>query len=94
MTTVELRTSIAADLDQMSIEMLESVSHYVKRLRRHARLVRRTAVKNSATAEAAVSRKTIGITPGVARLCTGQSRHISDEELDRLRYEYLIEKYQ
>lgn len=35
MTTVELRTSIAADLEQMSLEMLESVSRYVKRLRRH-----------------------------------------------------------
>ncbi|MBR0038041.1 MAG: hypothetical protein IJP70_10460 [Bacteroidales bacterium] len=34
MTTLELRTSITADLDQMSVEMLESVSNYVKRLRR------------------------------------------------------------
>ena len=33
MTTMELRTSIAAELDQMSVEMLENVSHYVKRLR-------------------------------------------------------------
>ena len=33
MTTVELRTSIVAELDQMSAEMLESVQHYVKRLR-------------------------------------------------------------
>ena len=41
MTTVELRTSIMADLDKMSAEMLESVSLYVKRLRRHARLARR-----------------------------------------------------
>jgi len=41
MTTVELRTSIATDLDQMSVEMLESVSRYVRRLRRHARPVRR-----------------------------------------------------
>ncbi|MBQ8657257.1 MAG: hypothetical protein IJ527_09455 [Prevotella sp.] len=37
MTTIELRTSIAADLDQMSVEMLESVSRYVRRLRHHAR---------------------------------------------------------
>lgn len=37
MTTIELRTSIASDLDQMSVEMLESVSRYVKRLRRHTR---------------------------------------------------------
>ena len=37
MTTIELRTSIATDLDQMSVEMLESVSRYVKPLRHHAR---------------------------------------------------------
>jgi hypothetical protein len=41
MTTLELRTSIVAELDQMSAEMLESVSHYVKRLRRHAHITRR-----------------------------------------------------
>jgi hypothetical protein len=47
MTTVELRTSIVAELDQMSVEMLESVSHYVSRLRRHTRPNRRaTAATN------------------------------------------------
>jgi len=44
MTTVELRTSIMADLDQMSVEMLEDVSHYVKRLRRVARPAHRKTV--------------------------------------------------
>jgi len=43
MTTVELRTSIAAELDQMSVEMLESVSRYVSRLRRRARTTRRVS---------------------------------------------------
>ena len=43
MTTIELRTSIAAELDQMSAEMLESVSRYVSRLRRRVRTVRREA---------------------------------------------------
>lgn len=37
MTAVELRDPIAADLEQMSLEMLESVSRYVKRLRRPPR---------------------------------------------------------
>ena len=37
MTTLELRTSITADLDQMSVEMLENVSRYVKGLRRRTR---------------------------------------------------------
>ena len=41
MTTIELKSSIVTELDQMSAEMLESVSLYVKRLRRHARLARR-----------------------------------------------------
>ena len=43
MTTIELRTSIAAELDQMSAEMLESVSRYVSRLRRRARSSRRVS---------------------------------------------------
>ena len=43
MTTVELRTSITAELDQMSVEMLESVSRYVSRLRRRARSSRRVS---------------------------------------------------
>ena len=37
MTTLELKTSIVADLDQMSVEMLKNVSHYVKKLRQRPR---------------------------------------------------------
>ena len=40
MTTIELRTSIASDLDLLSVEMLESVSRYVKRLTRRSRKAR------------------------------------------------------
>ena len=40
MTTIELRTSIVTELDQMSVEMLENVSRYVKRLRRRTRNIR------------------------------------------------------
>ena len=86
MTAVELRTAIAADLEQMSMEMLESVSRYVKRLRRHPRTVQ-------AKEETDADRKKIEITSGVARLCTGHSWKVSDEELDQMRYEYLMEKY-
>ena len=93
MTTIELRTSIAADLDQMSVEMLESVSRYVRRLRRHARPARPVRRANAAETTTETSPKEIGITPGVARLRTGHPWHITDEELDRLRYEYLMEKY-
>lgn len=82
MTTIELRTSILADLDQMNVEMLESVSRYVKRLRRHAMPVRHSKL---ATAHQ--------ITPGVSRLIRENPWDISDEELDQMRYEYLMEKY-
>lgn len=37
--------------------------------------------------------KEIEITPRVARLRTGHSWNISDEELDKIRYEYIMEKY-
>ena len=47
MTTIELRTSIMADLDQMSVEMLEDVSLYVKRLRRVARPAHRKTAAQS-----------------------------------------------
>ena len=40
MISIELRTSIVAELDHMSVEMLENVSHYVRRLRHHTRSVR------------------------------------------------------
>ena len=46
MTTVELRTSIMAELDQMSVEMLESVSRYVRRLRHRTRCAGPQAVTN------------------------------------------------
>ena len=88
MTTVELRSSIVAELDQMSVEMLESVSHYVKRLRRHARPTRQTsATKVETTAEAEE------FTPKVMRFMRGNPWYATDEEVDRLRYEYLNEKF-
>ena len=37
--------------------------------------------------------RTIKITPTVARLKTGHSWNVSDEELDKIRYDYLMEKY-
>ena len=88
MTTVELRTSIVAELDQMSAEMLESVSHYVRLLRRHARPTRRpSATKAETTAE------TEEFTPRVMRFKRGNPWYATDEEVDRLRYEYLTEKF-
>ena len=54
MTTIELRTSITADLDQMSVEMLESVSRYVKRLRRRTRNVKQGTEISQRRREAAM----------------------------------------
>ena len=90
MTTIELRTSIMAELDQMSVEMLESVSLYVRRLRRHARPARSTAAKPTAPAATA---ETEEFTPRVMRFKRGNPWYATDEEVDRLRQEYLTEKY-
>lgn len=54
MTTIELRTSIAADLDQMSVEMLESVSRYVSRLRHRSRSLKPQATSHQRRREAAM----------------------------------------
>jgi hypothetical protein len=94
MTTVELRTSIVAELDQMSVEMLESVSHYVNRLRRHARTVRRTSSKQSASVtKIQTTPETEEFTPRVMRFKRGNPWYATDEEVDHLRYEYLTEKF-
>ena len=94
MTTVELRTSIVAELDQMSVEMLESVSHYVRRLRRHARPVRRAASKQTvSTAKTEIAAEKEEFTPRVMRFKRGNPWYATDEEVDRLRYEYLTEKF-
>ena len=84
MTAIELRTSITEDLNQLSTEMLENVSQYVKRLIKRSR-----PTKSSVASE----HRSIDITPGVARLRMGYPTDISDEELDNMRYEYLKEKY-
>ena len=81
MTTLELRTSIVAELDQMSVEMQESVSHYVKRLRRHAGTVNRTADKAEV--------------PDIVLSLLGAGTPVADDDLNaRKAYnEYLEEKY-
>ena len=82
MTTVELRTSIVAELDQMSVEMLESVQHYVRHLRRHARTVNKTAAKEEEL-------------PDIVLSLLGAGTPVDDNDLNaRKAYnEYLEEKY-
>ena len=55
MTTVELRTSITADLELLSAEMLENVSRYVKRLTRRSRQAGTERQKASKKMEDAMS---------------------------------------
>jgi len=89
MTTVELRTSIVEDLDQMSVEMLESESRYVKRLRRHPRPLRRSAATHDAQTASVAE-----ISPRALRFQRGNPWYATDEEVDKLRQEYLMKKYQ
>jgi len=95
MTTVELRTTIIAELDQMSVEMLESVSHYVKRLRRSSRPTHRatTSTSNHEAIQTGTTRNTEEFTPRVLRFKRGNPWYATDEDVDRLRNEYLSEKY-
>ena len=74
--------------------MLESVSHYVRLLRRHARPVRRVSSKQTAsTAKTEVAAETEEFTPRVMRFKRGNPWYATDEEVDSLRYEYLTEKF-
>ena len=84
MTSIELRTSIAAKLDQISVEMLESVSRYVKRLRHHHRPAKRTVQSRRAERAGAV---TEGLSPRVLQFQRGNPWYATDEEVDKLRQE-------
>ena len=86
MTTLELRTSITADLDQMSAEMLENVSRYVKRLRHYSRPSRNIAKGHQIEASQ--------LSPRVLKFQRGNPWYTTDEEVDSLRQEYLMSKYQ
>ena len=90
MTTIELRTYITAELDQMSAEMLESVSRYVERLRHHPRPARRAAQRHRAESADAVES---GLSPRVLQFQRGNPWYATDEEVDSLRQEYLTKKY-
>ena len=66
MTTIELRTSIVSDLDQMSVEMLENVSRYVKRLRQRSRSTKsQTKVSQRRSEAAMLFVKTLSVQGGL-----------------------------
>ena len=68
MTTVELRTSIMEELDQMSVEMLESVSKYVKRLRHHTRSARKVKTDQNKREAAMLFVKNLSVQGGMPKL--------------------------
>lgn len=81
MTAVELKTNIVEELDHMSVEMLESVSNYVRRLRRHARSVSQTTVKEEV--------------PDIVLSLLGAGEPVADDDLNanEARKQYLEEKH-
>lgn len=95
MTTVELRTSIAAELDQMNAEMLESVSRYVSRLRRRARVVRWGTLFHAEPERKQITTiaESEEFTPRVMRFKRGNPWYATDEEVDRLLQEHITKKF-
>ncbi len=79
MTTIELRTSIAAELDQMSVEMLENVSRYVKLLRHHPHPARHSVQSRRAEGVDALAS---GLSPRVLQFQRGNPWYATDEEVD------------
>ena len=90
MTAIELRTSIVSELDKMSVEMLGSVSRYVERLRHHPRPDKSTVQSHRAESAEAIAS---GRSPRVLQFQRGNPWYATDEEIDKLRQEYLTEKY-
>ena len=88
MTAIELRTSIVSELDKMSVEMLESVSRYVERLRHHSRPAKSTVQSHRAESAEAIAS---GLSPRVLQFQRGNPWYATDEEVDKLRQEYLTE---
>ena len=70
-----------AELDQMSVEMLKSVSHYVKRLRSHTRPTSQEAAKETV--------------PDIVLSLLGAGEPVADDDLNaRKAYnQYLEDKY-
>jgi hypothetical protein len=91
MTTIELRSSIVADLDQMSVEMLENVSRYVRSLRRRSRQHTTTISRSQQNNSHAIQ---LELSPRVKGFMRGNPWYATDEEVDALRNDYLMKKYQ
>ncbi len=84
MTAIELRTSINADLDVLSIDMLENISKYVGRLASHAR--NRGTVNNTASRKVRITKR--------IRQMSGRFVVPADVDYKDLKADALMKDYQ
>jgi len=84
MTALELRTTINADLDIMSVEMLENISKYVGRLATH--------VRNRNNATKAITPRKIKISNRIRQM-SGRFVVPADTDIKAMKADVLTDKY-
>ena len=82
-------------IPQQDAALIETLAQRMGwKMRRRTHSARRTvAKKRTPVAKANDAEKTEEFTPRVMRFKRGNPWYATDEEVDRLRYEYLTEKY-
>ena len=84
MTALELRTTINADLDVMSVDMLENVSKYIGRLASH--------VRNRKNATTAITPRKVTISNRIRQM-SGHFAVPADADVKALKADVLTDKY-
>lgn len=84
MTALELRTTINADLDIMSVDMLENISRYVGRLASH--------VRNRKNATSAIAPRKVRISSRIRQM-SGRFSVPADVDVKALKADMLTDKY-
>ena len=84
MTALELRKAINADLDILSVDMLENISRYVGRLASH--------VRNRKNVNSSVAPRKVRISDRIRQM-SGQFAVPADADMKVLKADSLMEKY-
>ena len=84
MTALELRTTINADLDIMSVDMLENISKYVGRLASH--------VRNRKNATTAITPRKVRISNRIRQM-SGRFDVPADADVKAIKADVLTDKY-
>ena len=84
MTALELRTTINADLDIMSVDMLENISKYVGRLASH--------VRNRRNATTAITPRKVRISNRIRQM-SGRFDVPADADVKAIKADVLTDKY-